>query len=218
VLYAPLAQESGQRRLFGEVEVPVIHHMGQLLEYLGITKRRFEPCFGSRPGELVIEGMGIDLVTEPRHCLCMSKETALSLAENIGQVLGSVSEKRYGSAMSRLEEMIRAIAKVAIPIRDEITIKISYPGQGQGGVTDAQLECHFTVREHSICAEYAQLALPADSENEAALRDVAVLLQSHCNNLMRDDPRAALNDLHSAMLVLAELAGVKGGTIIRVLD
>ena len=38
VLYSPLAQESGQRRLFG-ADVPVIHHMGQLLELLGITNR-----------------------------------------------------------------------------------------------------------------------------------------------------------------------------------
>jgi hypothetical protein len=103
----------------------------------------------------------------------------------MGRVLGSVSEKRYGSAMSRLEEMIRAVAKAAMPI-DETGIKVSYPGQGQGGASVARLECHFTDRDHSICAEYGRLALGADSENEAALRDVAVLLQSHCNNLMRD--------------------------------
>jgi len=148
----------------------------------------------------------------------MSKETALSLVENMGRVLGSVSDKHYGSAMSRLEEMIRAIAKVTLMPIDETPIKISYPGQGQGGSSVAQPECHFTVRDHSICAEYAQLALAADSETEAALRDVAVLLQSHCNNLMRDNPRAAVYDLRSAMLVLAELAGVKGDMIIRVLD
>jgi hypothetical protein len=212
ILYSPIAQES-QRLLFGE-EVPVIRHMGQLLEHLGITNPRFEPCFVSRPGQLVIEGIGIDLVTEPRHCLRISKGTVLSHAENMGRVLGSVSEKRYGSAMSRLEEMIRAIAKAAMPI-DETAIQISYPGQGQGEASVAQPECHFTDRDHSICAEYARLALAADSENEAALRDVAVLLQSHCNNLMRDYPRAALRDLRSAMLILAETAGVKGDTIIR---
>jgi FMN phosphatase YigB (HAD superfamily) len=48
ILYSPIAQES-QRLLFGE-EVPVIRHMGQLLEHLGITNPRFEPCFVSRPG------------------------------------------------------------------------------------------------------------------------------------------------------------------------
>jgi len=152
----------------------------------------------------------------PRHVLRISRETALSHAENMG--LGSVSEKRYGFAMSRLEEMIRTIAKATMPIIDETAIKISYPGQGQRGSSDPQPGRDLTVRNHSICAEYAQLALTADSENEAALRDVAVQLQSHCNNLMRDNPRAALHDLRSAMLVLAELAGVKGDTIIRVLD
>jgi hypothetical protein len=156
-------------------EVPVVRHMGQLLEHLGITNPRFEPCFVSQLGQLVIEGIGIDLVTEPHHCLRISKETVLSHAENMGRVLGSVSEKDYGSAMSRHEEMIRAVAKAAMPI-DETAIQISYPGQGQGRASVAQPECHFTDRDHSICAEYARLALATDSENEAALRDVAVLL------------------------------------------
>lgn len=125
ILYSSIAHES-QRLLFGE-EVPVIRNMGQLPEHLGSTNPRFEPCFVSRPGQLVIEGIGIDIVTEPRHCLRISKETVLSHAENMGRVLGSVSEKHYGSAMSRLEEMIRAIAKAAMPI-DETAIQISYPG------------------------------------------------------------------------------------------
>ncbi len=34
ILYSPVTKES-QRHLFGE-EVPVIHHMGQILDYLGI--------------------------------------------------------------------------------------------------------------------------------------------------------------------------------------
>lgn len=67
-------------------------------------------------------------MTEPRHCLHISKETVHFLAENMGRVLGSVSEKHYGSAMCRLKEMIRAIAKAATPI-EEAAIQISYPGQ-----------------------------------------------------------------------------------------
>jgi HAD superfamily hydrolase (TIGR01549 family) len=212
ILYSPMGQES-KRLLFGE-EVPVIRHIGQLNENLGITNPVFKPTFVSRPGQLVIEGIGIDLVTEPRHCLHISKETIHFLAENMGGVLGSVSEKRYGSAMCRLEEMIRAIAKAA-PTIDETAIQISYPGQGQGALSVAQSECHFTDRDHSIYAVYVGLALAADSENEAALRDVAVLLQNHCNSLMRDYPRTAIRDLRFAMLILAEIAGVKDDTIIR---
>ncbi|POR35134.1 Uncharacterized protein TPAR_04682 [Tolypocladium paradoxum] len=215
ILYSPMAQES-QSLLFG-AQVPVSRRMSQLLEHLSISNPRFEPCFVSRPpGLLVIEGIGIDLVTEPQHCLGMSTETVRSHAENMGRVIGGVSKKHYGPVMSCLEEMIRAIAKAALPI-DETGIQISYPGRdpGQEGASVAKLECCFTDRDRSICVQYVRLALAADSENEAALRDVAALLQCHCNNVMRDYPRAALRDLRSAMLIVAEPAGVKADTIIR---
>lgn len=92
----------------------------------------------------------------------ISKGTVRFLAENLGQALQSVSEKHYTSAISRLEEMIRAIAKVAVPI-DETAIEISYPGQDQGGLRAAQPQCQFVVRDHSISAEYTRLALAADT-------------------------------------------------------
>lgn len=48
ILYSPVTQES-QRLLYGK-EVPVIHHMGQLLEKLGIVNPHFKPCLVSGPG------------------------------------------------------------------------------------------------------------------------------------------------------------------------
>jgi len=98
---------------------------------------------------------------------------------------------------------------------DETAIQIPYPGQGQGEASVAQSECRITARDYSICVKYARLALAADLEIGGVLRDVAVLLQSHCNNLMRDYPRAAVGDLRSAVLVLAETVDFKGDTIIR---
>lgn len=89
-------------------------------------------------------------MTELRHCLHISIEIVRFLAENIGRLLGTVSEKRYVSAMSHFEDMIRAIAKMAMAI-DETAIQISYPGQGQVEALVAQPECHFTVRSYSIC-------------------------------------------------------------------
>jgi hypothetical protein len=71
--------------------------------------------------------IGIDIIIEPRYCLRILNETILSLIENMGRVLRSVSEKRYGSAMSRLKEITRAIVK-ALMLSDETKIQISYPG------------------------------------------------------------------------------------------
>ena len=212
VLYSPVAQES-QRLLYGE-QVPVIHHMSQLLEQLGMANPHFEPYLYSGPGQLIIEGLGIDLVTEPRHCLQITKETVSFLAEKMGQVLECISGKHYRTAMYYAEQMIMAIARVAMPI-DETKLLISYPGQGKEPSSVTQTGCHFTIRDRSICAEYVRLALAVDSEIEPTLCESTVLLQSHCNNLMRDYPRAAVRDLRSIMLILAERAGIKDDTVVE---
>lgn len=117
--------------------------------------------------------------------------------------------------MCHVEQMIRAIAKVANPI-NETKIVISYPGQGKEPSSSViQIDCHCTIRDHSIRAEYARLALVVDSEIDATSCECALLLQSHCNNLMRDLPRAAVRDLRSIMLVLAERAGIQDDTVVK---
>ncbi|KAM5349589.1 hypothetical protein ACJ41O_006094 [Fusarium nematophilum] len=213
IMYSPTARDS-QRLLFGQ-QIPVIRHMSQLLGHFGIISRRFEPHFASSPGQLVIEGTGVDMVTEPRHHLCVSKETVKSLAESMGLVLARVAEKRYIAAMSHIESMIRAIA-MAADLIDEVKIQVYFSGRGQGEIIidGSGLHLQVTDRDHSICAEYPRLALDVDLENEAALREVASLLQGHFNDLMRDYPRAAIRQLRSAVLVLAHRAGVSGDTII----
>lgn len=173
LLYSPIAQES-QRLLFGE-EVPVVRHMGQLLEHLGNHQPPIRAlfCLLARPAgyrgdwHRFSDGAAPLSAHIKRDCTIPCRKYGPSPWECF--------REHYGSAMSRLEEMIRAVAKAAMPI-DETAIQISYPGQGQGRASVAQPECHFTDRDHSICAEYARLALATDSENEAALRDVAVLL------------------------------------------
>ena len=116
--------------------------------------------------------------------------------------------------MCYLEQMIRAIAKVAMPI-DEIKIVISYPGQGKEPSSVIQTDYHCTIRDHSIRAGYARLALVVDSEIEATSCECALLLQSHCDNLMRDFPRAAVRDLRSIVLILAERAGIRDDTVVK---
>jgi hypothetical protein len=80
--------------------------------------------------------------------------------------------------------------------------------------TTDKSDCHVTNRDHSIRAEYVRLALDTNSVNEAVLREVASLLQGHYNDLMRDYPRAAIRQLRSAMLILAEQVEIGQNTIV----
>ncbi|UKZ52774.1 hypothetical protein TrVGV298_006561 [Trichoderma virens] len=206
IMYSPTANDS-QQLLFGQ-QIPIIRHMAELPGHFGIASHRFEPRFASAPGKLVIEGIGIDLVTEPRHCLQVSKERVQFLAQRMGMVLEAAAKKRYIPAMSHIESMIRVIAKGAGHI-DEEMIQISFPGRELDDTIANKPDCHVTERDHSIRAEYVRLALDTVLENEAALREVASLLQGHCNDLMRDCPRAAIRQLRCAMLILAEQAGIR---------
>jgi putative hydrolase of the HAD superfamily len=119
ILFAPVAPDS-ERDVSG-VRVPIIHRMSEILAHFGVAEPRFELSFShSVDGQkLVIHGLGIDLVTEERHCMCISKEDVRFLAERIGQVPKAVAGKRYISAISMLEGMIRCIAKVAMPINED---------------------------------------------------------------------------------------------------
>ncbi|KAL7948348.1 HAD-like domain-containing protein [Trichoderma barbatum] len=211
IIYSPTAQNT-QSLLFGQ-QIPIIRHLAQLLDYFGIASHRFKPRFTSAPGQLVIEGIGIDLVTEPRHCLQISKEGVKFLAERIGMALDCAAKKSHIEAMSHIESMIRAISKAAGPI-DEEAIQISFPGREVGVTMTNKPDCHVTDRDHSMRAEYVRLALDTVPENEGALREVASLLQGHCNDLMRDYPRAAIRQLRCVMLILAEQAGIRQNTTI----
>jgi hypothetical protein len=51
--------------------------------------------------------------------------------------------------------------------------------------------------------EFSPVTLDTAPEDEAALREIASLLQGHCNDLMRDDPKAAVHKLNCALEILA---------------
>ncbi|RFU74658.1 had-superfamily subfamily variant 1 [Trichoderma arundinaceum] len=150
IMCSPTAENS-QRLLFGQ-QIPIVRHMAQLPGYFGIASHRLEPHFASAPGQLVIEGIGIDLVTEPRHCLQVSNEGVQFLTERMGMVLDCAAKKRHTPAMSHIEGMIRAIAKAAGPI-DEKMIQISIPGRELGETVTDKTDCHITDRDHSMRVE-----------------------------------------------------------------
>jgi hypothetical protein len=200
IMYSPMAQTSQMGK------VPIIHHMSQLLGHLGITNHQFKLHFTPTSSQLIIKGICIDLVTEPRHCLIISKETVRSHVQHLGLVLVHSAKGHYIAAISYLKEMVRTIAKAATAI-DETKIQFSFPGESEG-VTGGSPNCHILERDHSVFAEYVSLALDANSETQVTLQRVTELLQGHCNGLMRDYPGAAIRQLRSATLILAEAAGI----------
>lgn len=205
ILYSPMETDT-HCLLFGR-QVPVIRHMSQLLEFVRIQKPRFELRFIDEESKLLIEGLGIDLVTEPRHCLRISKESVRSIASNMGEVLVAASQGQYVSAIYLIVEMIRIIAKAATLI-DETSIQISSPQQPQKeALIGASPQYQAIESSHSIRIEYTCLTVETTPANEKTIREVATLLQSHCNDLMRDYPRSAIRNLRAIVLVLDKLGG-----------
>lgn len=203
IMYSPTAQDS-QRLLFGQ-QIPVIKHLAQLLGHLSIASPRFTPRFVSPSGRLVVEGIGIDMVTEPQSCLHISKEGLRFLSEKMGAVLDCAAHKYHKQAVFHIESMIGAITKATDPNDEEITQSRNGPGRN---VIRTAHNCLVTERDHSMRVVYVRLNLYTASEDKAALREMVSLLQEHCNDLMRDDPGAAVHTLHGVIQILAERAGI----------
>ena len=71
-----------------------------------------------------------------------------------------------------------------------------------------------TLREFSVLAEYFNLSVPCEPKKVPLFKELAVLFQGYCNNLMRDHPRAALRELRTAMLRIAEFFGKKDSIVV----
>ncbi|KAL7924302.1 HAD-like domain-containing protein [Trichoderma austrokoningii] len=186
ILYSRTAQDS-QRPLYGQ-QIPAIRHMEQVLGHFDITIPQFEPRFASAPGQLIIEGIGIDMVTEPPHGLHISKEGVRVLTERVVAVLECAVKIRCRQAVFHLLRITRAITIAASPSSHE---------------TINGLELRVTITS-TIRVECIQLALDTATENEAWLREIVAILQAHCHHLMSGRLAAAISVLHSAMLMSVE--------------
>ncbi|RBR14506.1 hypothetical protein FVER53590_27576 [Fusarium verticillioides] len=211
VLYSPLSHDTVQH-LFGQ-DIPVIKHMSHLLSHLGIPTPRFKPEFTTTDRELVVHGFGIDIVTEPRHCLNASQDVVLQLTKNMGLALVALSAKRYIAAISLLGQMVKAIAQVSAPIHVEHLL-ISFPTNEDEIPPLSGPEPRVLRRDHSIRVEYEKVGLKGTAKDQMMVREVTLLLQSHCNHLMKDHPREAIRQLRTAILTIAEKAGVKDHVVI----
>ncbi|TQN66542.1 Glyceraldehyde 3-phosphate phosphatase [Colletotrichum shisoi] len=213
ILYSPVATDS-KRVLFG-TPVSVIRSMSQLPEHLNFSLPRFTPNIACQNSQVIAEGIGMDLITEPRHRLRLPKNTVLDLAKELSAVLAGISMESYVFAISRTEGMVRTVAKAASPI-SETAIRISYRGQDeQKDEPNTQVRFHITERLHSIRIDYETCILSSKACSEARLLDSLGLLQACCDNLMRDHPRAALRNLRSVMMILAEIAGIQASLVVE---
>ncbi|QPH02761.1 hypothetical protein C2857_006977 [Epichloe festucae Fl1] len=206
----------------------------QLLDHLHVRTRRFAPTIscirgGSSGSTMVLEGFGMDLVTEPRAGgFYVSKRVARSLVEKMGTVLVHVAQRLHVAALTELGEMMRMIAGAgAAPPPGGAKLRILIPGGGghqQAKTTRDESPsppppppCVVVVaveRRHSILAEMARLDLDTDAHTDPILRATADCLRSHCGHLTREHPRQAMRSLRSAMITVAEAAGLREDLLI----
>ncbi|KAK1241349.1 hypothetical protein MKX08_001323 [Trichoderma sp. CBMAI-0020] len=150
ILYSPTAEVS-QRLVFGR-PITVIKHMHQLLVHLNIRSPRFMPRFIATTGQLVVLGIGVDIVTEPQRCLHISKGVVQLLVNRMGAVLACLAHKRLPQAVAHMENLIRAITHAAEPNDERITQ--SSAGRGLRVLTTSTHQCQMFEGDYSTRVEF----------------------------------------------------------------
>ncbi|MFT7184182.1 MAG: HAD superfamily hydrolase (TIGR01549 family) [Oceanicoccus sp.] len=209
VLYDPRS-EKDEREING-VRVRVIHHIKELLSHLGIEGPNFAPEITVSDDVLQFSGMGADLVTAPRHCMALDKETIKICFSEMSQLCDDLSEGKPLIALARLRTIMLALAKDANLI-DETQIRIECPG-----LANTTEELTATVpheeRKHSLAVSdfSGEIRLqaaagwhPDAQEMERVLR----LFQQFFDKLSIDHPRAGLRSLRDAFRLIGKQAGI----------
>ncbi|WQF77254.1 Putative HAD superfamily, haloacid dehalogenase-like hydrolase [Colletotrichum destructivum] len=163
---------------------------------------------------LAIEALGATLQNSCMigEVLNAESNTVHDLAKELSAILAAISVENYVFAIFRTG---RNVAKAASPI-NETAIRISFRGQDeQKDEPGTQVRFHITERLHSIRIDYEKCFLSSKSCIEARLLESLRMLQACCDNLMRDHPRAALRNLRSVMMILAEIAGIEASLVVE---
>ncbi|KAG6035554.1 hypothetical protein E4U41_006014 [Claviceps citrina] len=206
IVYSSLTRNSESWR--PDSRPTTIHRLDQLLHHVGIKTRCFTPTMSCHRGQVVLEGLGMDLVTEPCADYHMSKKTAKSLVQKMGTVLLHISQRLHIIALTELGEMMRLLASTDAP-SGAAEIRIFAPGHDQAKSLKESTHCLVVEKRYSIVVELGRLTLDIDSHTEPIIRATANYLQLHCNDLMREHPRQAIRRLRSATITIAEAAGIR---------
>lgn len=201
-----------QPRYVGKT-IPAIRHLSYLLGALDVASPFFSARFARRQGVVVMDGFGVDVVTERRVELHATANDVRRLFDAVAVALVFVANEKYIDAMCCLERMIRIVAEAALHI-DAGALFFEYPGrrEGRGTAAFALPESDLRHRTHSVYAEYAKIAFPTPRGNEEVVVAVGTRLQEHFQHLMMDDPLSAMRRLRSAMILLSRAACARQST------
>lgn len=215
VLYKPTSKETKIEVL--DTMVYVIHHMKELLPYLGIEEPSFAPAIEINGNTIHFSGLGIDIVTAPRHCMSLGKETIQGCFAEMEQLCLDLSKGIPINALARLKKMIMMTAHDANLI-DENRVEIAVPG-----LVDifppAYTVVPYEERRNSIRVENfsGEIRLVPDSNWSPDIEKIAMLLrlfQGYLDKLSIDHPRAGIRLLRDSFYLISEQAGIDSKAIV----
>jgi putative hydrolase of the HAD superfamily len=201
-LYAPKG-ETGIRRV-DTTDVQTVRHWDEFTRLLGIVSER-SFSVQLRHSVLEISGFGGYFITEPKHCLSLTREIIEQLAHLLGMFMIAQCRGDTRSGLSHLAECIRTIARAAALI-DDRKIVIRLPRTGiDYGESYAGLQLRTEMRPHSATFEWAgQIPITAEAEMMTSCTTQAITgLQDGLNLLARDCPRAAMKKIRTSVLELS---------------
>lgn len=217
VLYNPVAKESKIDVM--DTKVSVIHHMKELLDYLGLAETTFVPSIKLVGDTIHFSGLGIDIVTAPRHCMSLKKETVQECFAEMRQLCLELSERKPIDALTRLKRIMMITAQDASLI-DENQVEISFPGL-LDTLQPADRVVPYEERKNSIRVENfsGEILLVPDSNwtpDAKKMEMVLKLFQGFLDKLSIDHPRAGIRLLRDSFHLIAEQAGLdKNNVVIR---
>ena len=209
VLYAPLSEEV--EREISSIRIRVIRHMKELLDYLGIEEPTFEPKIIPSDKQVQFSGLGADLVTAPRHCMALHKETIKTCFSEMAQLCNDLSNGSPLIALARLRVIMLAIAKDANLI-DERKIQIEC-AKVPNTIEASTITIPHKERKNSLSvANFSgKILLTSKTDwhpNIEKIKEILRLFQQFFEKLSIDHPRAGLRSLRDAFYLIGEQAGI----------
>lgn len=215
VLYNPISRE--RKIKVAGVIIPVIHHMKELLSHLGLEETAFVPSIKLSGDTINFSGFGIDIVTAPRHCMSLRKETIRTCFVEMSQLCLELSEGKPISALARLKRMMIMTAHDANLI-DENRVEIIAPGLPDV-FQPTTIVIPYEERKNSIRIENfsGQIRLMSGlnwAPDANKMEMVLKLFQGFLDKLSIDHPRAGIRLLRDSFYLIAEQAGIDRSNVV----
>lgn len=183
-----------------------------------------EPGAVSRDGDsITLERLQMDLVTERRTHMVLTRDSARRLWRHMGGVLEDLEARLYPSALHRLESMLGIVGTAAADV-NVADIDMLYLGPLARAVRparpveipDPDPRSRVTERAHSVLVEFGTrtFQVPPRPGDGTLLKGCLKSLDEFCGRIEEGQPRAAMEDLRVVMRKIGRLAG--GSAIARI--